>query len=235
MKKPHAAAAAPDITAWGFRQGSSLDKDKVRYSLNRKTVIKAPYPTRRYAIAPSATRIARGAFYDKVQLVELHIPDSVVEIEEMAFVNTRISQITIPAGVTKIPLAMCAQCYSLSDINLPYGITEIGAEAFWGCTALTSIVLPASVKSIKRQAFDGCDSLPAVDIPKGCRVSKSAFPAGCQLMTPKQGFLFRSRQALTQFADIDVVSVGWNPDQDFLFRARQALAILSNNDVAAVG
>jgi hypothetical protein len=202
------AAAAQDITAWGFEPGSNFDKWRVRYSPNRKTVIKAPCGTVRYEIAPGVKRIARYAFSTVNQLVEITIPASVVEIEEGAFQNTGISRLGIPAGVSKIPTALCAHCSSLTDIDLPHGITEIGAEAFLACKALRHVVIPSSVKTIKCSAFDGCDALLTCDIPRGCRLHKDAFPEKCRLMKPKEGFLFRSQQALEIFSDKEVGVVG---------------------------
>ncbi len=227
-------SAARDISEWGFKPGSSFDKYGVKYSRNRKAVIRAPREITHYEIAPGTEKIARYAFAVQ-SLVEISIPESVTEIEEGAFEDTGITQIKIPPKLTKIPASFCNNCFSLTDVYIPHGITEIGANAFQSCTSLCNVVIPASVQTIKKWAFYYCDALSAVDIPKGCRFSKCSFDEDCKIMSPKEGFRFRSRLAMERYASDDVGVIGWNPKDDFLFRVRHVLDSFTDKEVTAVG
>ncbi len=90
------------------------------------------------------------------------------EIGDDAFSDcAKLSQLHIPAGVTKIASGTFDSCYSLSHITIPEGVTEIGERAFFECLGLTSITIPASVTTIEREAFSASDNLARIEIAAG--------------------------------------------------------------------
>lgn len=76
------------------------------------------------------------------------------------------SQITVPAGVTKVTFI---DMYDLASVTLPDGMTEISTCAFEKCTNLTDVVLPASITTIGTRAFAYCSGL--TDIPMSSSVT----------------------------------------------------------------
>lgn len=76
------------------------------------------------------------------------IPESVVEIEMLAFYD----------------------CRDLERVDLHEGITHIGASAFMRCSSLKSISIPDSMQSIEPSVFAECTSLRDISIGCGIQV-----------------------------------------------------------------
>jgi hypothetical protein len=65
---------------------------------------------------------------------------------------TKLKEVTLPKGLTKIPDAMFIECIALTSFTIPDGVTEIGNGAFRE-SGLYSITIPDSVKKIGTGAF----------------------------------------------------------------------------------
>jgi hypothetical protein len=72
---------------------------------------------------------------------------------------TRLTSVTLPAGLTSIGDLAFSGCTRLTSVTLPAGLTSIGISAFSYCTRLTSVTLPAGLTSIDSSAFSGCTGL----------------------------------------------------------------------------
>ena len=100
----------------------------------------------------------------------------------------------------------------ITEVQLPAGLTRIGNHAFLRFTALKSIVIPDSVKVIGWLAFADCSALSQVNFPKGVTVGSSAF-ADCALteltltgdMT-LEDYAFSGNEALTSLTISDGVT-----------------------------
>ena len=114
------------------------------------------------------------------------------EIGEYAFKDcSRLTSLTLPAGITSIGYAAFNGCRGLTSLTLPAGITSIGRSTFEGCRGLTSLTLPAGITSIGEYAFRGCSGLTSIyvysekvpkmgtDVFKGCDANK------CTVYVPK--------------------------------------------------
>ena len=55
---------------------------------------------------------------------------------------------------------------SESEVTIPAGVTKIGERAFSGNISLTSVTISEGVKSIGSQAFEQCNNLKNITIPK---------------------------------------------------------------------
>ncbi len=89
---------------------------------------------------------------------------------------SRLTSLTLPAGITSIGISAFANCSGLTSLTLPAGITEIGYSAFCGCSGLTSLNLPAGITSIGDDAFYGCSGLTSITLPAGItEIGGSAF------------------------------------------------------------
>ncbi|MBO5867953.1 MAG: leucine-rich repeat protein, partial [Oscillospiraceae bacterium] len=70
-----------------------------------------------------------------------------------------LTDLQLPAGVTKIDIMAFSHCEALTSVTIPQGVTDIEEWAFFGCDALTSVTIPDSVTYIENSAFDCCDNL----------------------------------------------------------------------------
>ena len=80
---------------------------------------------------------------------------------------TKLTEITVPEGMTGIPAYGFCYSESLTDIYLPSTLTVINNHTFYNCTSLTSIQVPQGVKSINKSAFCYCEALETVVLPEG--------------------------------------------------------------------
>ena len=80
-------------------------------------------------------------------------------------VRNRITQVSIPQGVTRIGNSALWGMVSLENVTIPDGVMTIGDNAFDGC-GVTKIVLPDSVTRIGKEAFLNCGSLEEVKLSK---------------------------------------------------------------------
>jgi hypothetical protein len=63
----------------------------------------------------------------------------VKEIDEAAFINSKITSIQIPLGVTRIGQCAFSYCSNLKSVTIPWGVNTIDPSAFVGCTNLEEI------------------------------------------------------------------------------------------------
>ena len=159
-----------------------VDEWGVKYSKDRRKLLKAPQGLKRWysvkestriicdrafsmcssltgiAIPEGMTSIGKSAFVKCFSLSKIVIPDSVTSIGNHAFSNcTSLSNIVIPDSVTNIGNFLFCGCSSLSDIVIPDSVTSIGIGAFSNCRFLSNIVIPDSVTNIRRGAFYKCN------------------------------------------------------------------------------
>lgn len=102
------------------------------------------------------TTICRGAFNQCTELTSVHIPATVISIEELAFANSGLVSIELPKALTDIAAESFAYCHNLSSVTLPDSLITIGESAFRSCWNLDRIVIPSSVEYIRSSAFGGC-------------------------------------------------------------------------------
>ena len=108
------------------------------------------------------------------------IPDSVVIIDESAFLDSKdLASVIITDNVKSIGNSAFRGCSSLSDLSLPNSIESIGDNAFQGCTALSDISFSTSLTSIGSNAFNGCISLLKVDFPDSLSTLGNSAFEGC--------------------------------------------------------
>ena len=122
-----------------------------------------------YTIKEGTITIADYAFYERIGLTRISIPDSVKSIGEWAFYGCRINNVTIPNSVKSIGEIAFGNCKSLTNIIILDGVTSIPQNLFENCSNLTDITLPNSVTSIGGYAFNGCSSLTSINLPDGVK------------------------------------------------------------------
>ncbi len=86
------------------------------------------------------TKIGMGAFYDNSFVLTVSLPDTINEIQNIAFQESGIGY-----------------------VNMPAGLTSIGEQAFYGCTDLQcELIFPKSLANIGRFAFCNDNNLKNV-------------------------------------------------------------------------
>ena len=95
------------------------------------------------------------------------VPAGTEIIEDRAFYDCSVLEVTIPEGVTTIGAKAFSYCYPLTEITIPEGVTTIGAEAFSYCHDLTKITIPESVTAIGADALSDCDASLTAAIVQG--------------------------------------------------------------------
>lgn len=119
------------------------------------------------------TAITTGAFKFNGEIVEVYIPDSVVEMGESAFSRcSNLQIISIGAGITSVPKFAFTGC-AATEVVIPDTVTSIDYTAFWDCELLETIKLGDGIKELGASYdsyygeirfggfadFDGCKSL----------------------------------------------------------------------------
>lgn len=125
------------------------------------------YPTGRigkYSIPEGVRFIGGLAFYGCYGLTDLSVPGSITNIGNRALGYSRLTNITLHAGIVSIGTNAFDCCQKLSAVNLPETITDIGPGAFKNCFALQKISIPASVTNIGYFAFEGCTGLEFISV-----------------------------------------------------------------------
>ena len=86
----------------------------------------------------------------------------VTSIGESAFFNnTKITEVTLPSGITLIGKSAFEGCSTLRKINLPSSVEKIGDKGFYNCICLEELAIESgsALKEIGDNALSGCRSL----------------------------------------------------------------------------
>ena len=81
-----------------------------------------------------------------------------IDLGKETFINSTITTVIIPEGITQINAKCFMDCTMLSKVDLPEGLIRISVDAF-NNTAIQSIIIPSTVKEIARNAFRLCSQL----------------------------------------------------------------------------
>ena len=78
--------------------------------------------------------------------------------------STKVTNLTIPSGVTSIKNYVFDGCTSITKVTIPNSVTSIGNYAFSGCTGMTQVTMGNAVNSVGSSAFNYCSGLTKVNI-----------------------------------------------------------------------
>lgn len=176
------------------------------YSFDMTRLLKGP-DVASYKIRCGTMVICKNAFFYHKNLVELFIPDTVVQIGESAFSSCinlakvrfsesisvikkstfeychALTELAIPKSVKEIHQNAFADCINLSNVVFHDSLQRIGYQAFSACKNLTHIVIPASVSYIETFAFAGCHELSTVDVLGVPKLGNGIFEACTKLFS----------------------------------------------------
>lgn len=110
-------------------------------------------------IPDTITDIGGFVFDGCINLKELALPPSLINMWQYALTRCGIESITIPGSVKSIVPFTFYQCKNLETVVLQEGTTRLCAWAFKDCTALKEVYLPTSLTDISKDAFEGCGTI----------------------------------------------------------------------------
>jgi len=111
----------------------------------------------------SVRSIGEGAFAG-VGITEVTIPASVTRIDDFAFSECKaLERVTFAEGsqLTSVGAGILRDCTALTELSLANctKLARTGFSMLRSCTALERVTLPASLNEIDKNAFYGCTSL----------------------------------------------------------------------------
>ena len=160
------------------------------------------------------------------------IPDSVTKIDDCAFQNSALQEVTIPDSVTELGQCSFSACGNLEKVTLSKNLSVIPQDAFSICGSLKQITIPDSVISIEVAAFRDCDLLESITFSKNLqKISRSAFN-GCKSL--KEIELPNSLTTIENMAfyhtDLRVVEIPENVEVlEDAFNAQTLTSVILNN------
>ena len=157
IKEIHVSATHPTFSS----------EDGVLFNKDKTELIR--YPTAKteesYAIPDGVTKIAAAAFSGCQNLTSIVFPDSITDVEQLAFSDTswlKEKKEENPLVIVKHILITGNEC--TGDIVIPDSVTTIAENAFFSSISLNSVTSPENVTRIGKQAFYDCPKLAAVSV-----------------------------------------------------------------------
>jgi len=111
------------------------------------------------------TAIGAYAFFGARNLVSVTIPNTVTHIHDRAFMESGITNLTLPRSVTTIGIEAFEDCDGLTRLVIPASVVSVGRNAFEGCSNLASLSISAGIGSLPHGVFSGCTALASVSLP----------------------------------------------------------------------
>lgn len=156
----------PISTVATEEDGEWYDEYGVKYSADRKKLIRAPERLCGYRVLDGTVVICDNAFCWCKNLQEITQPSSVTSIGDYAFwCCSNLREITLSSNIMSIGDAAFWGCENLLQIILPSSVTNIGATVFVGCENLREITIPSGVTNIGDDAFGSCKNLREITLP----------------------------------------------------------------------
>ena len=148
------------------------DEFGVKYSPDRKRLLKAPDDLGSYSVIEGTLVICDYAFLGGQDEGSYMFQDE----DHPYWGCYSIYEIRIPDSVVSIGKGAFSGCVDLEHIRLPNNLMYIGEAAFISCIRIKSIFIPRTLKTISFRAFEGCENLQSVIISRGvAQIEEYAF------------------------------------------------------------
>ena len=126
------------------------------------------------------TSIGVGAFRGCKSLDTIVPPESCNIIQDWAFADSGLKDVTIPKDVKRIAPNVCLNCNKLTTIQFKGSPTETYENAFKGCSSLVTVNLPNSITRIGKSLFQDCTALTTINIPTASTMVEDNCFTGCE-------------------------------------------------------
>lgn len=114
----------------------------------------------------SVVEIEDDAIYKAEFNNKTNLPENIEKIGKRAFYKSTAQSITLPAKLKELGPNAFYGCSNLQSITIPDGITTIASGTFSECTSLSTVKFPANLLKIEYGAFYNCNSLTDVEFPE---------------------------------------------------------------------
>lgn len=98
------------------------------------------------------------------------------------FNGSAVEKVTLPEGLTEIPVAAFNGANNLKEVNIPTTVTKVGINSF-AYAGLETLTVPATITEIGYGAFRGMANLETVVIETGANIPIYAFRECASLRT----------------------------------------------------
>lgn len=136
--------------------------DNCIYSKDEKKLVSVASGLEKITILNGVTEIGGAAFYKCENLSSVEIPETVTNVEALAFCCSGLSRVDISKNVVSIGRDAFSHS-NLTSIKIPEGVSVIELQTFFRCKSLKNIEIPFSVKKIVKMAFGDCKNLDTVN------------------------------------------------------------------------
>lgn len=102
---------------------------------------------------PNSVTNIEGMAFRKCGLTSINIPNSVVKIDVQAFGQTQLTTVTLPNSIEFLGRSIFNLCKSLTTVNIPEKITFIPDNFCYFCNSLTNVTTHDNIEIIGRTAF----------------------------------------------------------------------------------
>lgn len=124
--------------------------------------------------------VRNSMFKDCDKLINLDIPDNILEVNSHAFANCQnLKTIHLGDNIKSIGPYAFVYCTQLEDINIPDKVEYISDNAFLRCSCLPEIVISDSVHSIGNFTFYECENLKNITLSNHIKDIGDAAFLGC--------------------------------------------------------
>ena len=155
-----------------------IDEYGVKYSADRKRLLKAPKDLRSYSVINGTIIICDKAFFNcdhygdsTSDLQSIVIANSVKAIGDYCFCESRkLTSIKIYNGIETIGTCAFENCTSIKEILLPKSLRKLGTFVFRDCINLYDVRFDCLLTSVSCGLFSGCHNLRNIDIPVSIEV-----------------------------------------------------------------
>lgn len=118
-------------------------------------------------ITEGYSRIGRQAFQECLNLSQVIMPSSMVEIADYAFDGcSQLSTLMLPANLQTVGKYAFART-GLKQVMFPKSLYWIDEGAFSDCSKIVDITLPCTIRNIPDKCFAFCDNLTKVRLEEG--------------------------------------------------------------------
>lgn len=147
-------------------------------------------------IEDNVTTIGTYAFNSCSALTSVSLPNTLTHIEDRAFYNSALTQVTIPYSVADIRIGAFRNCSRLTSIDVDVSNTNYSSEngilfdiaktiliQYPASKTEATYIIPNSVTQIRDYAFVNCRNLTLVTIPSSRPLITAGAFSGCSNLT----------------------------------------------------